>query len=476
MIDTINDLQVTPGNTQLRLHAVGGAVSREDCFDLLVLADTLTKITDGSYYYNPLGTRIGIKDGNPGDNVTCSIADTWGDISSQKWVGFTLGTVAGLTGHTDKQYIGQALNINHADTTYNNTRSSKGLIASQFRIQSTGGTDVNDAVCMLGTVQFGNDGTYGSATLFETSSVGFAGASDITGNLINFCVGVDLAISGTQYGFYDNALQSDDWAFHTTSAKSHFGGAVTMGGTLNVTGAITGDLTGDVNGETIDGTEVRSAAALTSGRVIQGGGSQAISATTVIAADLTTKQGSSSADVLTSWVGSGNVLKSSAIATANVVTAASTPASANEILFSASTDKTIDSLANSVLNATTTTLPGSTLNFGSGSGGSTLYAATDGNCDVELYGAFSFQFWTNVNGSSVGAFQMNNNGSFGNTVSGGGLYCHNAWLSATLFIAERASAQADISGYGQVWMRSSDSRLMYTNDSGTDYLVDLTAA
>jgi len=45
----------------------------------------------------------------------------------------------------------------------------------------------------------------------------------------------------------------------------------------------------------------------------------------------------------------------------------------------------------------------------------------------------------------------------------------------SLKIGEIASAVADTTNYGQLWVRSSDNALMYTNESGTDYTVDVTA-
>lgn len=50
----------------------------------------------------------------------------------------------------------------------------------------------------------------------------------------------------------------------------------------------------------------------------------------------------------------------------------------------------------------------------------------------------------------------------------------NGWLipsTSTLFIQEKAAAGSDVSGWGQLWVRSSDNALMYTGDDGTDNVV-----
>lgn len=42
---------------------------------------------------------------------------------------------------------------------------------------------------------------------------------------------------------------------------------------------------------------------------------------------------------------------------------------------------------------------------------------------------------------------------------------------ATIYIKEKSAASADVTGYGQIWIRSSDGALMYTSDSGVDRVV-----
>jgi hypothetical protein len=49
----------------------------------------------------------------------------------------------------------------------------------------------------------------------------------------------------------------------------------------------------------------------------------------------------------------------------------------------------------------------------------------------------------------------------------------NITAESSFFVKEKAAADADVTGYGQFWVRSSDSKPMFTDDGGTD--TDLTA-
>lgn len=84
----------------------------------------------------------------------------------------------------------------------------------------------------------------------------------------------------------------------------------------------------------------------------------------------------------------------------------------------------------------------------------------------------------NDNGSESLVFQGDGSGNVitASTGSGGLLTWNTPNLFDETFFEERAAAAADRTGYGQLWVRTSDGVLMYTGDNGTDYVVDLTAA
>ena len=70
----------------------------------------------------------------------------------------------------------------------------------------------------------------------------------------------------------------------------------------------------------------------------------------------------------------------------------------------------------------------------------------------------------------------------GTALTGKGAYtcligCNNGlYTTGSLFVPEKASATADVAGYGQLWVKNDgDGILMFTDDDGTDYTVDVTA-
>ncbi|MCK5020351.1 MAG: hypothetical protein KAS32_25160 [Candidatus Peribacteraceae bacterium] len=141
---------------------------------------------------------------------------------------------------------------------------------------------------------------------------------------------------------------------------------------------------------------------------------------------------------------------------ADLVTAASDFGAANRLVVAGGNDKTLSGAGGTTL----------TESIEDPFGGNNVTTVLT-NTSATGTGGYAFSF-KDTGGNTLVTINTNSWGSWMNTTGG-------AVFGAQLKIAETAAAAVDTAAHGQIWVRSSDSTLMFTSDDGTDYKVDVTA-
>jgi hypothetical protein len=114
--------------------------------------------------------------------------------------------------------------------------------------------------------------------------------------------------------------------------------------------------------------------------------------------------------------------------------------------------------------------------FGNGSAAAGESACAFGRVS-EASGDYSFGIGYNATAAYAGSGAIGKNSltTRANQIVIGGASNDDVTIFGGLFIEGRTSAFTDKSGFGQIWIRSSDGAICYTDDTGTNYTLDKTA-